>query len=83
MMGAAIADRIRWAVDVLAVSPSDRLLEIGCGNGAAVASICRALTDGSITAIDRSDTMIRIALSPVPGVCVVAGIESGNGRECE
>jgi len=57
----AIADRIRWAVEVLAVSPSDRLLEIGCGNGATVSGICATLTDGSITAIDRSDKMIRVA----------------------
>lgn len=60
-MGATIPDRIRWAVDVLAIAPSDRLLEIGCGNGAAVSQICTILTDGSITAIDRSDKMIRIA----------------------
>ncbi|GBG06440.1 SAM-dependent methyltransferase [Paenibacillus agaridevorans] len=60
-MGATIADRIRWAVDVLAISPSDRLLEIGCGNGAAVAEICRTLTNGSITALDRSVKMIRLA----------------------
>lgn len=60
-MGATIADRIQWAVDVLTVSPSDRLLEIGCGNGAAVSIICTMLTDGCITAIDRSDKMIRMA----------------------
>lgn len=60
-MATAIADRIKWAVRELAVEPSDRLLEIGCGHGAAVSLICESLTDGSITAIDRSDKMIRIA----------------------
>lgn len=58
---ATIADRIIWAVDVLAVTPSDRLLEIGCGHGTAVSLICRSLADGRITAMDRSDKMIRIA----------------------
>jgi len=54
-------DRIRWAVEVLSVEPADRLLEIGCGNGAAVSLICRKLAAGTVTAIDRSDRMIALA----------------------
>lgn len=60
-MAEQIAERLRWAVELLAVDPSDRLLEIGCGHGAAVSIICGSLVDGTITAIDRSEKMIRIA----------------------
>ncbi|PYI54276.1 class I SAM-dependent methyltransferase [Paenibacillus flagellatus] len=60
-MGGAVADRLRWAVDTLKVAPSDRLLEIGCGNGAAVSLIGDMLVGGTITAIDRSAGAIRIA----------------------
>jgi trans-aconitate methyltransferase len=58
-----IAERLIWAVNTLAIRPSDRVLEIGCGHGAAVTLICGELTDGFITAIDRSETMIRAAAS--------------------
>lgn len=43
------------------MDPSDRLLEIGCGRGTAVALICLRLAGGRITAIDRSPTMVRLA----------------------
>ncbi len=45
-------------METLAVKPTDRLLEIGCGGGVAVALICPRLSTGSITAIDRSETMV-------------------------
>jgi ubiquinone/menaquinone biosynthesis C-methylase UbiE len=53
--------RILWAVDRLAVYPDDELLEIGCGGGVAVSLVCDRLTSGSITAIDRSKTMVERA----------------------
>jgi len=55
------ADRITWAVSTLQVASSDRLLEIGCGNGRAAALICASLTDGTITGLDRSEKMIQAA----------------------
>lgn len=45
----------------MAIAPDDRVLEIGCGRGGAVALICERLTTGKITAIDRSGAMIRFA----------------------
>lgn len=54
-------ERIAWAVEMLGVAPDDRLLEIGCGAGHAVALICARLGTGSITAIDRSAPIIGLA----------------------
>jgi SAM-dependent methyltransferase len=45
----------------MAPDPDDRLLEIGCGPGVAVALVCEHLDGGRITAIDRSPTAIRRA----------------------
>jgi trans-aconitate methyltransferase len=55
------ADRLRWAVDVLDPRPADRILEIGCGVGAAVEAIAARLDLGSIRALDRSPAMIATA----------------------
>lgn len=48
--------RIMWAVELLELRPTDRVLEIGCGPGVAASLVAARLTDGSITAIDRSAT---------------------------
>lgn len=60
-MAQAIPERLLWAVEILAVNPSDHLLEIGCGHGNVVALIAEKLADGKITAIDRSHKMIDAA----------------------
>lgn len=56
-----VPDRVRRAVKALSVRPADRILEVGCGNGAAVALICQKLRTGRIVAIDRSTPMIALA----------------------
>ncbi|WBB67869.1 class I SAM-dependent methyltransferase [Micromonospora sp. WMMD812] len=53
--------RQRWAVETMAVAPHDRLLEIGCGGGVAVSLVAPLLTTGTIVAIDRAATMVRLA----------------------
>ena len=51
-----VPPRIRWAVEVLDVQPSDQVLEIGCGAGAAAEVICGKLVKGKLMAIDRSES---------------------------
>lgn len=58
----AIAERLSWAVSTLAVQPTDRILEIGCGQGIAVALVCDLLSGGRIVAIDRSGVMVDAAI---------------------
>ena len=60
-MHAKIPERIVWAVEVLDLQPDDVILEVGCGRGFAIGPICSKLTTGHITAIDRSEKMVRIA----------------------
>jgi trans-aconitate methyltransferase len=50
-----IPARLRWAVDLMDVQPSDHVLEIGCGPGAGAELICRRLETGKLFAIDRSE----------------------------
>ncbi|MBT1157827.1 methyltransferase domain-containing protein [Aminobacter anthyllidis] len=57
----AIPERIVWAIDHLAIRPGERLLEIGCGRGVAMAEITPLLIDGHITGLDRSDSAISSA----------------------
>ena len=60
-MAGKASERFVWAVDTLKVRPSDRLLEIGCGHGVAVSLVCETLTTGTITALDRSREMVKMA----------------------
>ncbi len=61
-MAQKIPERLIWAVDTLDLKPDDRVLEIGCGHGNAVALVCERLNGGRITAIDRSQAMIDMAI---------------------
>ena len=51
-------ERIRWAVETLALRPDDRVLEIGGGWGVAATLICERLKTGQMLLIDRSVTAI-------------------------
>ena len=51
-----IPPRIRWAVDLMEVRPTDHILEIGCGPGAGAELICSRLETGKLFAIDRSES---------------------------
>jgi SAM-dependent methyltransferase len=56
-----VPKRLQWAVQLLDISPTDEILEIGPGPGVSVSLICGQLATGRITAIDRSATAIQRA----------------------
>lgn len=53
--------RNRWAVDLLDLQPDDRVLELGCGPGVALAVIAGRVVDGVTVGVDHSSLMIRQA----------------------
>lgn len=55
--------RNRWAVSLLDVQPTDRVLEIGFGPGIAIREAARQATSGHVAGIDHSAEMVRQATS--------------------
>jgi SAM-dependent methyltransferase len=53
--------RSRWAVALLDVRPTDRVLEVGFGPGVAIAELARRATRGHVHGVDRSAVMVRQA----------------------
>ncbi len=49
-----LSPRLQAAVDALPLQPDSRVLEIGCGPGAAARAIAHRLETGHVLAIDRS-----------------------------
>ncbi len=55
------SERLAWTAGVVAPSPSDRVLEVGCGHGVLVSLLTDRLTTGVVVAVDRSATMVAAA----------------------
>ena len=53
--------RNRWAVDLLDLGPSDRVIELGCGPGIALAAMADRITHGVAVGVDHSPVMLRQA----------------------
>src|SRR4051794_13335670 len=54
--------RNRWAVSLLDVKPTDRVLEVGFGPGVAIAELSRRIGHGGqVYGVDRSEVMLRQA----------------------
>lgn len=54
-------ERNEWTLDLLALEPTDRLLEIGFGPGIAIEKASRIITNGLIVGVDHSETMLQQA----------------------
>ena len=50
--------RNRWAVELIEVKPSDRVIELGRGPGVAVAALASRATQGLVVGVDHSAVMI-------------------------
>ena len=57
-MPASLSPRLAAIVDALPLQPHFRVLEIGCGTGAAARAVADRLVDGHVLAIDRSAAAI-------------------------
>jgi SAM-dependent methyltransferase len=53
--------RNRWAVRLLDIQPADRVVELGCGPGVAVAALATQASRGLVVGVDHSQVMIRQA----------------------
>ncbi|MGH3734546.1 MAG: SAM-dependent methyltransferase [Micromonosporaceae bacterium] len=60
---ADLSARLAAIVDALPLTPHARVLEIGCGPGAAARAIAARLTSGHILAIDRSAKAVALAVA--------------------
>ena len=50
--------RNRWAVRLLDVQPADRVIELGCGPGVAIAALAARTSRGLVVGVDHSQVMI-------------------------
>ncbi len=57
-----LSQRLNAIIDALPLRPGIRVLEIGCGPGAAAREIAKRIEDGHILAIDRSAKAIQQAI---------------------
>ncbi|EPE63534.1 methyltransferase domain protein [Exiguobacterium sp. S17] len=50
-----------WTIEQLPIQSNDRILDLGCGAGDAIATILRSFADARVTGLDRSATIVRSA----------------------
>lgn len=62
-MPTGLSPRLAAVVDALPLTPRARVLEIGCGTGAAARAVAHRLDDGHVLAIDRSAKAVALALA--------------------
>ena len=57
-----LSPRLAALVDALPLRPDARVLEVGCGPGAAARAVAERLTTGSVLAVDRSASAVEQAV---------------------
>lgn len=62
-MATDLSARLATIVDALPLKPGIRVLEIGCGPGAAAREVARRIGDGHLLAVDRSAKAIAQAVA--------------------
>lgn len=53
---------VDWTIEQLQIQPNDRVLDVGCGAGDALAQMLRGYNHVHVTGLDRSPTIVRSAL---------------------
>jgi SAM-dependent methyltransferase len=74
-MTTALSPRLREIVDALPLRTGLRVLEIGCGPGAAAREIAHRICPGYVLAIDRSEKAIKQAIA-ASGAELASGVLS-------
>ena len=64
---ARLSPRLEALVDALPLRPDLRVLEVGCGPGAAARAVADRLTTGQVLAVDRSATAVDQAVRATAG----------------
>jgi SAM-dependent methyltransferase len=62
-----LSPRLAALVDALPVRPDSRVLEVGCGPGAAARAVAERLTSGHVLAVDRSAVAVEQAVRASTG----------------
>jgi ubiquinone/menaquinone biosynthesis C-methylase UbiE len=53
--------RNRWVVELLDIQRTDRVIELGCGPGVAIAALASRAVRGLVVGVDHSEVMVRQA----------------------
>ena len=62
LTGPGTAEEHRMALEMLSISPGDRVLDVACGPGNFTRDFARAAGDGLVVGIDASETMLEVAV---------------------
>ncbi len=79
-VAARLSPRLAALVDALPLRPDSRVLEVGCGPGAAARAVADRLSTGQVLAVDRSATAVEQALRAAAGRRWATQVTAGGLR---